>query len=170
MASDPSVAPKERVNIRYRPATGDAKEDVELPHKLLVLDDFTGRPDDTPLAERKRIDVNKDTFNEVMRSQDLTLDVKVPNRLAEGEEAGELAVSLKVSTLKDFEPEQVARQVPEMQALLELRRALTALKGPVGNMPAFRKALERILADPAMREKVLSEIGAGGGGDKGGQG
>lgn len=159
MASDPSVAPKERVNIRYRPATGDAKEDVELPHKLLVLDDFTGREDDTPVAERKRIDVSKDTFSDVMRSQKLTLDLKVPNRLAEGEDAGDMAVTLNIASLHDFEPEQVARQVPELNALLELRRALTSLKGPVGNMPAFRKALEKILADPAMREKVLAEIG-----------
>lgn len=160
MASEPSVAPKERVNIRYRPATGDAKEDVELPHKLLVLDDFTGRADDTPVAERKRIDVTKDTFNDVMRSQNLALELKVPNRLVEGEDAGDLAVTLKIGTLKDFEPEQVAQQIPELNALLELRRALTALKGPVGNMPAFRKALEKLLADPAMREKVLAEIGA----------
>lgn len=160
MASEPSVAPKERVNIRYRPATGDAKEDVELPHKLLVLDDFTGRADDTPVAERKRIDVTKDTFNDVMRSQNLALELKVPNRLVEGEDAGDLAVNLKIGTLKDFEPEQVAQQIPELNALLELRRALTALKGPVGNMPAFRKALEKLLADPAMREKVLAEIGA----------
>lgn len=160
MASDPSVAPKERVNIRYRPATGDAKEDVELPHKLLVLDDFTGRADETPVAERKRVDVSKDTFNEVMRSQNLSLDLKVPNRLAEGEDAGDMAVTLKFGTLSDFEPERVAKQIPELNALLELRRALTSLKGPVGNMPAFRKALEKILADPAMREKVLAEIGA----------
>ena len=52
MAKDSSVAPKERVNIRFKPATGDAKEEKELPHKLLVLGDFTARADDTPLEER----------------------------------------------------------------------------------------------------------------------
>ena len=31
MADDGSVAPKERVNIVYKPATGDAQEQVELP-------------------------------------------------------------------------------------------------------------------------------------------
>ena len=36
MATDGSVAPKERVNIVYRPATGDAQAEVELPLKLLV--------------------------------------------------------------------------------------------------------------------------------------
>ena len=40
-----SVAPKERVNITYKPATGGAQEDVELPLKILMLGDFTGRAD-----------------------------------------------------------------------------------------------------------------------------
>ncbi|TFG58762.1 MAG: type VI secretion system contractile sheath small subunit, partial [Deltaproteobacteria bacterium] len=33
MAKEGTVAPKERVNIVYRPALGDAKEEVELPLK-----------------------------------------------------------------------------------------------------------------------------------------
>jgi len=160
MASESSVAPKERVNIRYKPATGDAKEDVELPHKLLMLADFTGRADETPLAERKRIDVNKDTFGEVMRNQNLSIDVKVPNKLSDDPDAGELALHLKVGSMKDLEPEQVASQVPELKQLMDLRQALTSLKGPVGNVPAFRKAIERILADEGLRQKLIDELGA----------
>ena len=37
MAQEASVAPKERVNIVYRPATGDASSEIELPLKVLVL-------------------------------------------------------------------------------------------------------------------------------------
>jgi type VI secretion system protein ImpB len=159
MASESSVAPKERVNIRYKPATGDAREDVELPHKLLMLADFTGRPDDTPVGERKRIDVNKDTFTEVMRNHNLTLAVKVPNKLSEDPDAGELSLNLKIGSMKDLEPEQVAAQVPELQQLMDLRQALMSLKGPVGNVPAFRKAIERILSDEGLRQKLIDELG-----------
>jgi len=160
MASEPSVAPKERVNIRYKPATGDAREEVELPHKLLVVGDFTQRPDETPLGERKRADINKDNFNDVMRSENLTLDLKVPNKLVEGDDASDLSVNLRVGTLKDLEPEAVAAQVPELRKLLELRTALVSLKGPLGNLPSFRKAIERILADESLRQQLLSEIEA----------
>ncbi|MBS0558693.1 MAG: type VI secretion system contractile sheath small subunit [Proteobacteria bacterium] len=160
MAQEASVAPKERVNIRYKPATGDAKEEVELPHKVLVIGDFTLREDSTPLGERKRVDINKDNFPDVMRGQNLRLDLRVKNELDPDPNAGELQVSLKVDTLKDLEPEQVARQVPELNKLLELRNALVALKGPLGNLPNFRKAIERILGDEELRNKVLSEIGA----------
>ncbi len=160
MASESSIAPKERVNIRYKPATGDAREEIELPHKLLVVGDFTMRPDDTPLGERKRIDINKDNFNEVMRSQNLELNLKVKNRLSDDPEAGDMSVTLNIGTLKDLEPDQVARAVPEIRKLLELRAALTALKGPLGNMPSFRRAIERILADEDLRKKVMDEISA----------
>ena len=53
MSKEGSVAPKERVNITYKPATGNAKEEVELPLKLLMLGDYTQRPDPTPLEDRK---------------------------------------------------------------------------------------------------------------------
>lgn len=160
MAQDSSIAPKERVNIRYKPATGDAREEIELPHKLLVIGDFTLRQDDTAVEERKRVSINKDNFDEVMRSQQIALDVKVPNKLSEDADAGEMALHLQVNTLKDLEPERVASQIPEVRQLLELRAALTALKGPLGNIPGFRKTIERILSDAALREKLMSEINA----------
>jgi type VI secretion system protein ImpB len=158
MASEGSVAPKERVNIRYRPATGDAKEEIELPFKQVVLGDFTMRPDDTPLEERERIRVDKDSFNDVMKAQKLSLDLNVKDTMSDDEDAV-MPVSLKFDTLKDFEPEQVVNQVPELRKLLELRQALMALKGPLGNVPAFRKAIQGILDDEGAKSKLLAELG-----------
>jgi type VI secretion system protein ImpB len=64
-----------------------------------------------------------------------------------------------LETLKDMEPEAVAKQVPELQKLLELRDALTALKGPLGNLPEFRKKIQSLVTDPAAKEKLLKELG-----------
>jgi type VI secretion system protein ImpB len=165
MAKEGSVAPKERINIVYKPATGDAKQEVELPLKLLMLGDYTLRADDTPLEERKPIGIDKDNFNEVLKKHDLKLDLNVGNRLS-GNEGDEMAVSLKFGSLKDFDPESVVRQVPELNQLLELREALTALKGPLGNVPAFRKKIQAALADEGGRERLLKELGLGGGGQE----
>ena len=157
MAKEGSVAPKERVNIKYRPATGDAKEEVELPMKTLVVGDFTLKADDTPLAERERVGVDKSNFNDVMRSHNLSLDMQVDDRLSGGEDE-KLKVSLTFDSLRSMEPEAIANQVPELKRLLEMREALTALKGPLGNMPAFRKALQNVLDDEAQRQKILGEL------------
>ena len=87
MAKEGSVAPKERVNIVYRPATGDAKEEVELPLKLLVVGDYTLTPDDTPVEERKTINVDKDNLNEVLKAQNIRLQTAVKNPLSDDPEA-----------------------------------------------------------------------------------
>ncbi|WP_018438230.1 type VI secretion system contractile sheath small subunit [Paraburkholderia atlantica] len=81
MAYESSTAPKERVNIVYRPATGESREDVELPLKLLVVGDFTLRNDATAIKDMKSINVDKDNFNEVLKWQKLPLALVVPNHL-----------------------------------------------------------------------------------------
>jgi type VI secretion system protein ImpB len=153
-----SIAPKERVNIRYRPATGNMKEDVELPLKLLVVGDFTQKADERPVEERELANINKDNFDDVLKSHNLSLDLSVDNKLSEEAADEKIALSLTFDRLKDFEPEAVVRQVPELKALLELREALVALKGPLGNIPAFRKMIQGVIEDEAARQRFLSEI------------
>ena len=158
MSKEGSVAPKERVNITYKPATGNAKEEVELPLKLLMLGDYTQRPDPRPLEERKPINVDKDNFNKVMAEQKLNLTYNVKDSLSE-EQDSELTVNLKFRRLSDMEPEAIASQVPELKKLLDLRAALTALKGPLGNEKAFRNKIQQILGDPGQRNKLINELG-----------
>lgn len=158
MAKEASVAPKERVNIVYKPATGDAKEEVELPLKVLVMGDFTLRAEDTPLEDRKAINVDKDNFDEVLKAQNLKLDAVVPNKLAKEPDA-QMAVSLDFKSMKDFEPDALIQKVPELKKLVELREALKALKGPLGNVPEFRKKLQDLVQDPGARARLLKELG-----------
>jgi type VI secretion system protein ImpB len=162
MSKEGSVAPKERVNITYKPATGDAQEQVELPLKVLMLGDFIGRTDERPVEERAPISIDKDSFNQVMAEQKLSAEASVPNRLTE-EPGAELSVKLQLRSLADFTPDGIAAQVPELQKLLELRQALIALKGPLGNVPAFRKKIQSLLEDPASRERIMKELGIGNG-------
>lgn len=157
MAKEASVAPKERVNIVYRPAIGDAKEEVELPLKLLVMGDFTLRPDDRMVEEREPINIDKDNFNEVLKGQNLSLDVTIPNKLSEDPDA-EMSVSLKFESIKDFQPEAIAKKTPELNKLLELREALTSLKGPMSNRPEFRKKIQELIKDEAARQQLLKEL------------
>jgi len=157
MAKEGSVAPKERVNIVYRPATGDAKEDVELPLKLLVLGDFTLSQDDRMVEEREPINIDKDNFNEVLKAQNLSLNLTVPSKLSEDPDE-ELNVSVKFESIKDFDPESIVKNTPELNKLLELREALNSLKGPMSNRPEFRKKIQELIKDEAAREQILKEL------------
>lgn len=156
---DGAVAPQERVNIRYKTETGGAVEEVELPLRLLVVGDFTSRADATPLEERKPVNIDKNNFDEVLKAQKVGLTMQVDNLVKP--ENKELAVHLRFDTMKDFEPEDVARQIPELRELLELREALTELKGPLSQNAEFRKRLQKLLDDENGRSSILDEIGLG---------
>ncbi len=136
MAKEGSVAPKERINVTFKPATGGAQEEIELPLKLMVLGDFTQRADERKIEERKPIAIDKNSFDEVLAKQELNLTFGVPNRLQDEASDDELAVQLKINSMKDFNPANLVEQVPELKKLMELRDALVALKGPLGNAPA----------------------------------
>lgn len=157
MAKEASVAPKERVNISYRPAAGDAKEEVELPLKILVMGDFTSRKDDTPLEDRQAINVDRANFDEVLRGQRLSHKATLADKLSD--KGGSLDVQLRFQKLADFEPDAIVQQVPELKRLLELREALKALKGPLGNVPEFRRKVQELVKDGHVQADVMKELG-----------
>jgi type VI secretion system protein ImpB len=160
MASDGSVAPKERVNIVYRPATGDAKSEVELPLKMLVMGDYTLREDETPIEDMKPVNIDKDNFNDVLRAQKLSLDLTVPNKLDDkADPDAVLAVNVKFDSIDDFTPDAIVDKVPELRQMIALRDALKALKGPLGNIPDFRKKVQELIEDEGVRARLLTELG-----------
>mgnify|MGYP001627803975 CR=1 FL=1 len=156
--ADGSVAPKERINIAYKSNTGGVSEDVELPLKMLVLDDFTGRPNEDVLEDIEPLNVNKENFDDVIKTHNIGMSFSVPNKLQK-DSTDTVNVDLKINSIKDFNPENVARQIPELNSLLELRRALLALKGPLGNTPAFRKTIQAILDNDDTRAQIMRELG-----------
>lgn len=160
MAKKGSVAPKERINIVYKSKV-DGQEEVELPFKMLIMQDLTGQPKEIDVEEREPVKIDRETFNEVMESFGLNMDISVKDQLS-GEEDGLLPVHLDFKTLKDFTPDGIANQVPELQKLLELRDALSALKSPLGNKGNFRKKIQSMLADEGTRQQMLKELGLDG--------
>lgn len=161
MSREGSVAPKERVNIVYKADTNGMKEEIELPLKVMVVGEFTTSIDETRLEEKKTIDLNKNNFNAVMKEQNLKLNTTVENKMLESEEGDEgisMGLTLDFEKIKDFEPDSIIQKVPELKKIYDLRESLKALKGPLGNIPEFRKLLEKTIKDTESREKILKEI------------
>jgi type VI secretion system protein ImpB len=154
-----SVAPKERINVTFKPSNGEGLDELELPLKLMMMGDYTLKVDDRKIEDRKAININNNNFNEVLEKHNLSLELQVPNRLTDETTNEELAIKLQFQSMKDFDPASLVQQVPEMKALMELRDALVALKGPLGNVPSFRKAIEEVLTNQESRDKVLAELG-----------
>lgn len=153
MAKGPSKARESRVNIAISDRLRGGAE-PELPFRLLVMGDYTLKQDKRSIETRQPLDINKSNFDSVMQSFNLSLDLSVPDRITG---TGEMPVSLRFGTLKDFRPEAIARQVPQLKKLMELREAMKALRPKMGDKAAQAELLGAI-KDPKARDQILGMI------------
>lgn len=150
--------PKARVNLKLSLHTGGALKKVELPLKLLTVGDFSNGKEVRPLSEREKVNINKNNFNSVLAEFSPEVNLSVENTLA-GDNTVE-NINLTFQNMEDFEPEQVARQIPQLKAMLAMRSLLRDLKSNLLDNSTFRRELEQILRDPALSSELRSEIAA----------
>jgi len=158
MASDSfqNEAPKARVNIKLDLHTGGAQEKVELPLKLMVMADYSNGREQRPLSERSKVDINKNNFNNVLVDFRPSVKLAVPNTLVD--DGSDASLDLTFRNMKDFQPEEVARQIPELRAMLAMRNLLRDLKSNLLDNATFRRELERILKNDALSDKLRAEL------------
>ncbi|WP_174507746.1 type VI secretion system contractile sheath small subunit [Klebsiella oxytoca] len=153
-----SEVPKARINLKLDLHTGGISKKTELPLKLLVAGDFSHGQESAPLSEREKINVNKSNFDSVLSEHSPKLNLTVKNTLAD--DGSEDSINLAFHSMKDFSPEQVSRQIPQLKAMLSMRNLLRDLKANLLDNQDFRKELERILLDPSLSAELRAELSA----------
>ncbi len=147
--------PAARINLKLDVGKGDAKKKMELPLKMLVLGDFSLKNKGERVAEREKISINKNNFEQVMESMNLNLQYNVENKLT-GE--GDLNVNLDIKNLDSFKPENVAKNIPELSRLLAARNLLKDLKSNLLDNRDFRQRLEEIMKNPEAVKSLQEEL------------
>ncbi len=150
--------PKARINLKLDLHTGGAQKKTELPLKLLVAGDFSNGKEMQALSERNKININKNNFNSVLADYSPSVSMAVENTLAG--DGSEENVSLTFRDMNDFSPEQVARQIPQLKAMLAMRNLLRDLKANLLDNQSFRKELEKILLDSSLSAELRNELSA----------
>ncbi|MCA9752825.1 MAG: type VI secretion system contractile sheath small subunit [Gemmatimonadetes bacterium] len=150
-----------RVHISYEVELNGAQVMKELPFVVGVMADLAGNPKDPPakLKDRKFVDIDRDNFDDILRSMKPRLAYKVDNKLQD--DGSELSVELNFKKLADFRPENVANQVEPLKDLMEIRRQLKALLSKTEGNDRLEEYLNAILADSAVREKLKGTLGMG---------
>jgi type VI secretion system protein ImpB len=151
-----------RVHVTYDVEVGDAIEIKEIPFVMGVLGDFSGQPEEPlpRLRERRFVEVTPDNFDGVLASMKPRVQFAVENKLSDDPNAGKIAVDLRFSSMEDFEPEQVAKQVKPLRDLLDLRTRLSDLRGTLQGNEKLERLLQDVLANTDSMEKLKGEIGA----------
>ena len=160
-----------RVNISYEDPY-DSEKMVELPFVMGVMADLSGnasKVEKAPLAERDFTDVTGATLDAYMESVAPGLSFNVENTLDPS--AGEkLGVNLDFSSMDDFNPAAVARQVPALNKLLEARTQLANLARYMNGKSKAQDHIRALLDDPelmaALAERAGDDDDDADGGDK----
>jgi len=147
--------PAARINLKLDVGKGSARKKMELPLKMLVMGDFTQKKRSQRVGDREKININKNNFEQVMKSQGLKLNYSVDNKLT-GQ--GELKVDLDVNGMDSFKPENIAKTIPELSKLLAARNLLKDLKSNLLDNRAFRSRLEEIIKDPVAAKALHEEL------------
>ena len=149
---------KPRVHITYDVQIGDAIEKQELPFIVGAMGDYSGDPTATlpPLKERKFVQIDKFTFDKVMKKMNAGLNLRVENTLAG--DGSEMAVQLKFEALEDFSPEKVADQVEPLKKLLDSRQKIVELINKIERSDPLGDLLSKVLNDEATRSRIAGEL------------
>lgn len=138
-----------RVNISYEDPY-DSEQMVELPFVMGIMSDLSGNApgkEKEEFGERDFRDVTSATLDTFMADVSPGLAFNVENKLGDGAE-GRLGVSLEFNSMDDFEPAQVARQVPSLKVLLEAREHLANLQRYMNSKPKAQEKIRELLNDP----------------------
>src|SRR2546421_7876956 len=154
--------PKSRITLTYRTEINGAAEDIDLPLRLLVLGDLsqgTSLDRKVDLDERRMRTLDGANLASVMADMKMSVSVKVPNRI-DPQNSDMLEAQIPITSMKSFQPDQIAKSVPKMRALLTLRNLLTELESNVGNSKEFRKLIADLYANPEAFNKDKEELKA----------
>ena len=150
-----------RVHITYEVETGGAIVMKELPFVLGIMSDLSGNPKEAlpKLKERKFTEIDRDNFDDVLKSMKPRLAFRVDNKLQN--DGSELSVELNFQKLADFSPENVAKQVQPLNDLLEIRNKLKDLLSRTEGNDRLEELLNSIIENEGVRQKLGSTLGGG---------
>lgn len=147
-----------RVHITYDVETGGAIQKKELPMVVGILADLSGqKKNPLQVKERKFTEIDRDNFNDVLRSIEPTLALAVPNEL-QGD-GSRLRVELKFQHLDDFSPVSVLRQVEPLRKLLEARQRLIDLNAKMDGNDELINLLRDVLENSKSKADLKKALG-----------
>ncbi len=148
-----------RVHITYDVEIGDATKKVELPFVMGVIGDFSGKPSEPlkPLADRKFVEINKDSIDNVLKSMTPALSFDVDNLI--DNDGTQLPISLKFESMADFDPTRVAEQIEPLKKLLAIRNKLNELITKADKSPELATTLEKALKNSGDIEELAKDLG-----------
>jgi len=151
--------PKSRITITYDMEVNGTKKKKELPFKQLLIGDMSlGNSEEKKqeLPNRQIYELSSPNLADVMKPMGIKFNVDVLNHTNPG--VGEINVDLKIDSMKSFDPNYIAEQIPELSALLQAKKLINEFDALVDNNRKLRNLLNGGLNSPEALEQIQAEL------------
>ena len=149
---------KPRVHITYDVEIGDAIEKKELPFVVGVLADLSGNPENPlpKMRDRKFVEIDRDNFMDILAIINPRLIIRVANKLSD--DNPEISIELLFKNLSDFEPQNIAKNIPSTARLYDKRNSLKNLITKMDGNDALEMILTQIMKNNDNLQKLKKEL------------
>jgi len=146
-----------RVQITYDVETGGDVAQKTLPFVVGVIADFApgGTQSDKRLAERKFVEVERETLDNVMASLKPSLTTSVANKT--GSEGGTISINMDFTSMENFTPAHIAKTIPQIAQLLETRANLNDLLAKLEGNEKLNDLLAEVVLNSKVQEVAVNE-------------
>jgi len=150
-----------RVHLTYDLEVGGATQQKELPFVVGVLADLSGKPAEPlpRLRDRKFVEIDRDNFNKVLAGTKPRLAFQTDNTLEK--DGSKIGIELRFQNIRDFEPEQVVRQIEPLRQLLVARERLADLLSKMDGNEKLEQVLQDVISSTETLKKLSRETGRG---------
>ncbi len=159
MKSIQQLIPRSRVNLSYHTMVEGQLREVELPFRVIVLADLShGSSTDRELdMETRRLrNLDGKNIDELMANMKITVSLKAKNFI--DPEVEQLSVEVPIKDRKSFHPAEVANAVPQIRALLLLRKLLLEMQAQVDNRKEVRNLMQQVFANKEELAQLRKEL------------
>lgn len=152
--------PKSRLTLRYKTEVNGQPEDIVLPLRLMVTNDFSlGSSKDrkVDLEERRVRNLDGKNTDSVMKDMGIRLNFAVENKI-DPDKSEDMQVNIPIDSMNGFTPDAVAEHVPKVRSLIMLKELLNEVVSNVDNRKEFRKLLSELISNEEAFSKMKEEL------------
>lgn len=147
-----------RVHITYDVEVGNSIERKELPFVVGVLADLSGTSSkNISVSERKFIEIDRDNFDEVLASLRPELALSINHNFLT--KAPHFLVDLSFSSLDDFAPLNIVKNIPELSKLYRVRTLLKDLLTKIESNEFLYQKIQSLFENNEERAALFQELG-----------
>jgi type VI secretion system protein ImpB len=149
--------PKSRITLTYRTNINGQSAEVKLPFRVVVMGDFSlgsSKDRQQDLEERQLRSVNDTNINELMKDMDMSVSFEVDDKIST-DEGAKMSVTLPVTGMKSFNPDEIVHHVPKLKALMLMRKLLLEMQSDIDNRKDLRRTLYELFSDKEQLNKLL---------------